>query len=121
MEAWPDTDFIQVYGLTEVAGVATHLMPEEHRDLPSHPERLLSAGRALPGVEVRIVDPATLEDLPVGEHGEIWLRTPQLMKGYLGKPEATAEVITADGWFRTGDMGRSTTTASSSSRTGSRT
>ncbi|CAB4684836.1 MAG: long-chain-fatty-acid--CoA ligase [Actinobacteria bacterium] len=105
MEAWPDTDFMQVYGLTEVAGVATHLLPEEHLDT-AHPERLVSAGRAVPGVEIRIVDPASLEDLPIGEHGEIWLRTPQLMKGYLGKPEATAEVITEDGWFRTGDLGR---------------
>ena len=49
MEAWPDTDFIQVYGLTEVAGVATHLMPEAHRDA-AHPERLVSAGRPIPGV-----------------------------------------------------------------------
>jgi acyl-CoA synthetase (AMP-forming)/AMP-acid ligase II len=105
MEAWPDTDFIQVYGLTEVAGVATHLMPEAHRDA-DHPERLLSAGQPIPGVEVRIVDPATLKDLPVGEHGEIWLKTPQLMKGFLNKPEATAEVITDDGWFRSGDMGK---------------
>jgi acyl-CoA synthetase (AMP-forming)/AMP-acid ligase II len=105
MEAWPDTDFIQVYGLTEVAGVATHLLPEAHKD-PDHPERLTSAGQPIPGVEVRIVDPATLEDLPVGEHGEIWLRTPQLMKGFLGKPEETAAVITEDGWFRTGDMGK---------------
>ncbi|MCB0909379.1 MAG: long-chain-fatty-acid--CoA ligase [Nocardioidaceae bacterium] len=105
MKAWPDTDFIQVYGLTEVAGVATHLMPDAHRD-ELHPERLVSAGQALPECEVRVVDPATLEDLPVGEHGEIWLKTPQLMKGYLGKPEETAKVITADGWFRTGDMGR---------------
>jgi acyl-CoA synthetase (AMP-forming)/AMP-acid ligase II len=60
----------------------------------------------VPGCEVRVVDPATTDDVPVGEHGEIWLRTPQLMKGYLGKPEATAEVITPDGWFRTGDLGR---------------
>ena len=105
MKAWPDTDFIQVYGLTEVAGVATHLMPEAHRD-ELHPERLVSAGQALPECEIRVVDPVTLEDLPVGEHGEIWLRTPQLMKGYLGKPEETANVITEDGWFRTGDMGR---------------
>src|SRR5262245_17764278 len=44
MAAWPETDFIQVYGLTEVGGVATHLMPEEHRDaLVAHPERLVSA------------------------------------------------------------------------------
>jgi acyl-CoA synthetase (AMP-forming)/AMP-acid ligase II len=108
MEAWPDTDFIQVYGLTEVAGVATHLMPEEHRNAVAsgHPERLVSAGRPIPGVEVRIVDPDSLQDLPVGEHGEIWLRTKQLMKGFLGKPEETAAVITEDGWFRTGDMGK---------------
>jgi len=105
MEAWPETDFIQVYGLTEVAGVATHLLPEAHRDA-EHPERLVSAGLPLPGMELRIVDPGTLEDLPVGEHGEIWLRTRQLMKGFLGKPEETAKVITEDAWFRTGDLGK---------------
>ena len=66
----------------------------------------MSAGRPIPGFEVRIVDPVTLEDLATGGHGEIWLRTPQLFQGYLGKPEATAEVITDDGWFRTGDMGK---------------
>ncbi|TNM36657.1 long-chain-fatty-acid--CoA ligase [Nocardioides albidus] len=107
MEAWPETDFIQVYGLTEVAGVATHLMPDEHRtaEADGHPERLVSAGRPIPECEVRVVDPATLAEVATGEEGEIWLRTPQLMKGYLGKPEATAEVITEDGWFRTGDVG----------------
>jgi acyl-CoA synthetase (AMP-forming)/AMP-acid ligase II len=104
MEAWPDTGFLQVYGLTEVSGVLTHLMPDAHRDA-AHPERLVSAGRCVPEVEVRVVDPGTLEDLPIGEHGELWFRTPQLMKGYLGKPEATAEAITEEGWFRTGDMG----------------
>ncbi len=66
----------------------------------------MSAGRPIPGVELKIVDPATLEELAVGEHGEIWLKTPQLFKGYLGKPEETAQVITEDGWFRTGDMGK---------------
>ncbi|MGD9959063.1 long-chain-fatty-acid--CoA ligase [Nocardioides sp.] len=105
MQAWPATDFIHVYGLTEVAGVATHLLPAAHRD-PGHPERLVSAGQPLPGCELRIVDPVTLQDLPVGEHGEIWLRTPQLMKGFLHQPEETAKVITSDGWFRTGDVGR---------------
>ncbi|KQZ76257.1 long-chain-fatty-acid--CoA ligase [Nocardioides sp. Root151] len=105
MEAWPDTDFLQVYGLTEVAGVATHLLPEHHRD-PGHPERLLSAGIPIPGVEVRIVDPASLGDVAVGEEGEIWLRTPQLMQGFLNRPDETAEVIVDGGWFRTGDMGK---------------
>ncbi len=105
IKAWPETDFIQVYGLTELAGVITHLMPEEHRD-EAHPERLVSAGRCIPGAEVKVVDPDSLDELPVGEHGELWFRTPQLMKGYLNKPDATAEVITEDGWFRTGDMGK---------------
>ncbi|MEZ5097328.1 MAG: AMP-binding protein [Nocardioides sp.] len=85
MAAWPETDFIQVYGLTEVAGVATHLMPDAHRDA-DHPERLVSAGQPLPECEVRIVDPATLADRPVGEHGEIWLRTPQLMRASWAGP-----------------------------------
>ena len=44
--------------------------------------------------------------MPAGEQGELWFRTPQLMKGYHNRPEATAEAITDDGWFRTGDIGR---------------
>lgn len=55
---------------------------------------------------MRVVDPDTLEDVPTGEQGELWFRTPQLMKGYHNKPEATAEAITEDGWFRSGDVGR---------------
>ncbi|QDH10758.1 long-chain-fatty-acid--CoA ligase [Nocardioides dongxiaopingii] len=108
MEAWPDTDFLQVYGLTEVGGVATQLSSEDHRTAVAdgHPERLVSAGRPIPGVEVKVVDPGTLEDVAPGEHGELWLRTPQVFQGYLGKPEETAQVITEDGWFRTGDLGR---------------
>jgi acyl-CoA synthetase (AMP-forming)/AMP-acid ligase II len=108
MKTWPDMDLMQVYGLTEVCGVATHLLPEEHRraEAEGHPERLLSAGRAIPGMEVRIVDTATLEELPTGRPGEIWLRSEQVMKGFLGRPEETAAAITEDGWFRTGDIGR---------------
>lgn len=104
LKAWPDTDFIQVYGLTEVCGVATRLEPEDHRG--DNQERLVSAGRPINGVEVRIVDTDTLQDVPTGRQGEIWFRTRQLMKGYHNKPEATAEAITPDGWFRTGDIGR---------------
>ena len=55
---------------------------------------------------MRIVDPVTLQDVPPGTSGEVWFRTPQATSGYLGKPDATAELITADGWVRTGDLGR---------------
>jgi acyl-CoA synthetase (AMP-forming)/AMP-acid ligase II len=105
IKAWPDTDFLQVYGLTEVCGVITHLLPPAHRD-EEHPERLVSAGRCIPETEVKVVDPDTLVEVGTNANGELWFRTPQLMKGYLNRPEATAEVITEDGWFRTGDMGR---------------
>jgi acyl-CoA synthetase (AMP-forming)/AMP-acid ligase II len=105
LTAWPNTDFIQAYGLTELCGVISHLLPEAHRD-PGREERLSSAGTLVPNAEVRVVDPDTLEDVPTGEQGELWFRSPQLMKGYHNKPEATAEAITSDGWFRTGDIGR---------------
>ncbi|MGB0971021.1 MAG: long-chain-fatty-acid--CoA ligase [Mycobacterium sp.] len=105
LAAWPNTDFIQAYGLTELCGVISHLMPEAHR-AKDHPERLTSAGTLVPNAEVRVADPNTLEEVPNGEQGELWFRSTQLMKGYHNKPEATAECITEDGWFRTGDIGR---------------
>ncbi len=105
LKAWPNTDFIQAYGLTELCGVISHLLPEAHRT-EDRPERLTSAGTLVPNAEVRVVDPDTLKDVPAGEQGELWFRSPQLMKGYHNKPEATAEAITEDGWFRTGDIGR---------------
>ena len=84
--------------------MVTRLMPDDHRS--GNEERLVSAGTLIPEAELRVVDPNTGEDVPTGEQGELWFRTPQLMKGYLNKPEATAEAITPDGWFRTGDIGR---------------
>lgn len=104
LEAWPDTEFIQVYGLTEVCGVISLLGGEDHRG--GNEERMMSAGTVIPGAEVRVVDPDTGVDVESGAQGELWFRTPQLMKGYLNRPEDTAETITADGWFRTGDIGR---------------
>jgi acyl-CoA synthetase (AMP-forming)/AMP-acid ligase II len=101
LAAWPETRFAQVYGMTELSGAVTALDPDAHRD-ESRPERLASAGTALSGVDLRIVDPVTLEDT---DAGEVWVRTDQRMAGYLGKPEATAETI-VDGWVRTGDIGR---------------
>jgi acyl-CoA synthetase (AMP-forming)/AMP-acid ligase II len=105
LKAWPNTDFMQAYGLTEVCGVISHLLPDAHRN-PGKEERLSSAGTLVPNAEVRVVDPDTLEDVPTGEQGELWFRTSQLMKGYHNKPDATAEAVTSDGWFRTGDIGR---------------
>ena len=105
MAAWPDTTFQQVYGMTEFGGVITTLENDAHRD-EAHPERLVSAGRPVPKAEMRIVDPATLADVPVGGSGEIWFRTPQATIGYIGRPDDTAALITEDGWVRTGDIGR---------------
>ncbi len=105
LEAFPNTDFVQVYGLTEVCGAVTQLTPEAHRD-DARPERLTSAGQPAREVEVKVVNPDTLEEVPIGQPGELWFRTPQLMEGYHNKPDATREAITDDGWFRTGDIGR---------------
>jgi acyl-CoA synthetase (AMP-forming)/AMP-acid ligase II len=105
LKDFPDTDFVQVYGLTEVCGAVTVLSPEAHRD-ESRPERLTSAGQPALKVEVKVVNPDTLEAVAPGEPGELWFRTPQLMEGYHNKPDATKEAITSDGWFRTGDIGR---------------
>jgi acyl-CoA synthetase (AMP-forming)/AMP-acid ligase II len=105
LRAWPEAGVVQVYGMTELSGVATVLTNEAHRD-DTHPERLASGGLPLPGVEVRVVDPVRLGELKPGKTGEIWFRSAQVMRGYLNRPEATAAAKTADGWLRTGDIGR---------------
>jgi acyl-CoA synthetase (AMP-forming)/AMP-acid ligase II len=105
LSAWPETGFIQVFGMTELSGAVTMLTAEAHRD-GVHPERLASVGLPLPGVEAKVVDPATLDDVKPGETGEIWIRTIQAMRGYLNQAQATAEMKTTDDWLRTGDIGR---------------
>ena len=64
-----------------------------------------SSGQPLPGTAIRIVDPERRTNLAVGERGLVLARGPQVMAGYLGKPEATARVLDAEGWFDTGDLG----------------
>jgi acyl-CoA synthetase (AMP-forming)/AMP-acid ligase II len=97
-----ECDFVQMYGLTETGGAATFLPAADH-DLQGNP-RMRSAGRPAAGVDVKILDSEGRE-LPSGETGEICIRTPALMLGYWNKPEATAETLTDDGWFRSGDAG----------------
>jgi acyl-CoA synthetase (AMP-forming)/AMP-acid ligase II len=104
LAAWPEMNFVQVYGQTELAGVITALSPQAHRDA-ARPDRLISAGTVIAGAEVRVVDPATGQDVAAGEPGEFWFRSPQRMMGYLNRPEDTAQAITEDGWLRSGDIG----------------
>jgi long-chain acyl-CoA synthetase len=98
-----DCKFMQGYGLTETSGAVTTLRAEDHD--PSRPELLRSCGQPLDGVELRIVDPETGIDRDGGGVGEVWIRSDQVMTGYWQNPEATAEAIDADRWFRSGDAG----------------
>jgi acyl-CoA synthetase (AMP-forming)/AMP-acid ligase II len=96
--------FTQAYGMTETAGTVVSLPPEDH--VPDDPERsglLRSCGRALPWVELAIVDPHTGTRAAVGEVGEIWVRSAMTMRGYRNKPEETTATLMPDGWLRTGD------------------
>jgi long-chain acyl-CoA synthetase len=98
-------NFVQGYGLTEVTGTLTVLPAEAHDPHGSQSYLLRSAGRPLPWVELRIVDPETGEDRAPDEMGEVWTRSAQNMKGYWNMPEETAKILRADGWLRTGDCG----------------
>ncbi|MBY0278062.1 long-chain-fatty-acid--CoA ligase [Candidatus Binatia bacterium] len=98
-------DFVQGYGMTETTAAVTYLLPSDHhRALAGKPELLLSAGRAMVGTEVRVVD-AQDRPLPPGEVGEIVARGPQMMRGYWNLPEASREALRG-GWMHTGDAGR---------------
>jgi long-chain acyl-CoA synthetase len=97
--------FIQAYGMTETSGTVVDLLPDDHETDGPRANLLRSIGRALPWVELRVIDPNTLDDAPTGSVGEIWIRSPQVMKGYWNMPDETAKSIDADGWFRSGDAG----------------
>ena len=89
----------QGYGLTESSPV-THTNPKS-REL-----RMTSVGTSLPNTEWRIVDIESGQDAAEGELGEVWVRGPQVMKGYLHNAEATRHMIDTDGWLHTGDIGK---------------
>jgi acyl-CoA synthetase (AMP-forming)/AMP-acid ligase II len=92
-----DCEVVQAYGMTELSP-ASHITPPGWF-------RPGSVGVTVPNTQTRIVDPATGADAGDGEEGEIWVRGPQVMKGYLNNPEATAAMVDAEGWLRTGDLG----------------
>jgi acyl-CoA synthetase (AMP-forming)/AMP-acid ligase II len=102
--------FMQLYGLTETTGAIVYLPPQDHD--PSGPKAHLmrAAGRAGRRVGMRIIDTTTGTDAPEGAVGEVWIRSPQNMRGYWANPQATAEAFpegrdAQGGWFRTGDAG----------------
>ena len=88
---------VQGYGLTETSPV-THMIRPDGENRPG------SIGCPLPDTECRLVDPESGDDVPPGERGELWIRGPQVMAGYLGNEEATRNTIDSDGWLHTGDV-----------------
>ena len=92
------------YGLTEASPVITQTRADDDFE-----RKTTTVGRAMPGVEVLVVDPAAMPDRlverPAGTPGEVVCKGYNVMKGYYNMPEATAEAITPSGWLRTGDLG----------------
>lgn len=93
------TDITIAYGQTESSPVITQTRTDDPIEL-----RVETVGRALPGVEVKIVEPGTCNEVPRGVQGELCTRGYHVMKGYYNNPEATNEAIDEDGWLHTGDL-----------------
>jgi long-chain acyl-CoA synthetase len=86
---------LEGYGLTEASPVVT--------SSAGLPQKVGSVGKVLEGIEVRLVDEHG-DDALAGDSGEVWVKGPNVFQGYLNEPEATAKVLSADGWLRTGDI-----------------
>ena len=93
------------YGLTEASPLITQTETTEPLEI-----RVTTIGKPIPGVDVRIVDPLTLQDVDIGQPGELWARGHGIMLGYYNKPEATREAIVDGRWLRTGDLAIQTQT-----------
>ncbi len=96
-ERLPGCRVSQGYGLTETAGCIC--VPTR-----AHPTSLGTVGRVAPATQLRVVDPESGRDVAEGGRGELWVRGPQVMRGY-DDAAATAEVLDSEGWLRTGDLG----------------
>lgn len=99
---WSELGFkvvVTAYGLTESCGLATMCLPSDDATTIA-----TTCGRAVPGVELRIVDGDNRE-LPAGQPGEVLIRGYNVMQGYFGDEASTQEAVDADGWLRTGDVG----------------
>jgi fatty-acyl-CoA synthase len=92
-------DFTITYGQTECSPILTNGCPSDSAE-----DKGLTVGKPLPHTEIRIVDPTTLETVPIGTSGEVWARGYFTMLGYFNMPEGTAQTLSADGWMRTGDL-----------------
>ncbi|XP_068307318.1 4-coumarate--CoA ligase-like 9 isoform X2 [Pyrus communis] len=97
-ERFPSMEIGQGYALTETGGGGTRMIDSEECS------RRASVGRLAENMEAKIADPETGEALPPGKSGELWLRGPTIMKGYVGDDRATAEILDEDGWLTTGDL-----------------
>jgi len=96
------------YGLTETSPATNVNLPNppaEHDAVVIPSSRPGSVGQMLPGMAIRLPDPATDQPVPANQQGIIWLSGPNVFQGYLHQPQKSAEVL-KDGWFRTGDVGR---------------
>ncbi|XP_008807546.1 4-coumarate--CoA ligase-like 7 [Phoenix dactylifera] len=97
MARFPRVELSQGYGSTEAGGISILVGPDECC-------HVRSAGRLSSNVEAKIVDTVTGEALSVAQEGELWVRGPAIMKGYVGDDEANASIFSSDGWLKTGDL-----------------
>ncbi|OIT26698.1 4-coumarate--coa ligase-like 9, partial [Nicotiana attenuata] len=93
-----NVEIVQGYGLTESTGAGTGMIR------PEETARYGSAGRLADNLEAKIVDPDSEEALPPGKRGELWIRGPTIMKGYVGDKQETSATLNSEGWLKTGDL-----------------